>query len=522
MKKRMGKKILGVAIIVAAAIATISLMSAANESSIQVTSPNGGEYWRAVQKIEWTSSSVEKVDIYYSYNNGEIWVVVVTDWNASTGYIYWDTTTVTESNQVLINITGYADGRIWDTSDSTFTVDNTNPYSFVNHISPYWRSSTFDITASASDAMSGVASVELFYRYSNDNSTWSDWTSFKKDSEAPWEWSFDSPDGDGYYEFYSIATDNAGNDENPPAMADAIAGIDTQSPTTNHSLSGTMGENDWYVSDVEVTLDVSDDTSGVNETKYRIDDGSWNTYAIPFTVTTDGEHTIEYYSIGNAGNEESKKSVNFKIDKTAPTTSHSLDPSEPNGENGWYTSNVTVTLTSTDATSGVDYTEYRIDSGSWEKYTNAFTVSEDGNHTIDYYSVDNAGNDESVNSVSFKIDKTEPIINITNPKKGCLYIFDREVIRQLGKNTIIFGKITIRANATDNTSGIDRVEFLIDNESKHNDTEFPYNWSCDERSFFFKHSIKVIAYDKAGNMASNEIEVRIFNILKSPSPTLQL
>jgi hypothetical protein len=103
---------------------------------------------------------------------------------------------------------------------------NAYPNSCVNQISLYWQSLTpFTITATASDEDGYVESVELFYRYSTDNSTWGDWTSFGVDNEAPWSWSFNAPNGDGYYEFYSIATDDAGSVEDSPETADAIAGV---------------------------------------------------------------------------------------------------------------------------------------------------------------------------------------------------------------------------------------------------------------------------------------------------------
>jgi hypothetical protein len=72
---------------------------------------------------------------------------------------------------------------------------------------------------------SGVAGVELYYRHSLDNSTWGEWTSYGTDSAAPYSWSFTAPDGYALYEFYSVATDVAGNVEEPPEQADASCGV---------------------------------------------------------------------------------------------------------------------------------------------------------------------------------------------------------------------------------------------------------------------------------------------------------
>jgi hypothetical protein len=88
-------------------------------------------------------------------------------------------------------------------------------------------------------------------------------------------------------------------------------------------------------------------------------------------------------------------------DTTPPSTTHSL--SGTRGNAGWWLSDVTVTLTATDATSSVASTCYRVDGGAWQTYSKPFVVSGDGTCMVDYYSVDMAGNVESMKSVEVKI-----------------------------------------------------------------------------------------------------------------------
>ena len=109
----------------------------------------------------------------------------------------------------------------------------------------------------------------------------------------------------------------------------------------------------------------------------------------------------------------------------------------------------------------------------------------------------------------FTNDTTPPTVTITSPKEGFLYFRNRMITPFF--TTMIIGKIEIEVDAFDNESGIDRVEFYIDNVLKETLTSEPYSWMWDEMTFF-KHTIKVIAYDKAGNTASDEIDVIIFNI----------
>lgn len=67
-----------------------------------------------------------------------------------------------------------------------------------------------------------VTQVAFWYRHSPDNRNWGAWTSAGADADgAPWQLGFNYPDGYGYYEFHSVATDNTGNVEAAPLLADA-------------------------------------------------------------------------------------------------------------------------------------------------------------------------------------------------------------------------------------------------------------------------------------------------------------
>jgi len=77
-------------------------------------------------------------------------------------------------------------------------------------------------------------------------------------------------------------------------------------------------EDDVYVSDVTVTLTATDDQSGVDYTKYRLDDGEDQMYTVPFIVSELGEHIVYYYSVDKAGNVEDEKNCIFVIGEPAP------------------------------------------------------------------------------------------------------------------------------------------------------------------------------------------------------------
>jgi VCBS repeat-containing protein len=100
------------------------------------------------------------------------------------------------------------------------------------------------------------------------------------------------------------------------------------------------------------------------------------------------------------------------VDTTPPTTEILFAGTSL--ENGWFISDVVVTLTATDDFS-VATTLYSLDGKNWLAYTGPFTLFKDGMNTVYYYSIDTAGNFETVKSDTIIIDTdtTGPIITIT-------------------------------------------------------------------------------------------------------------
>ena len=81
--------------------------------------------------------------------------------------------------------------------------------------------------------------------------------------------------------------------------------------------------------------------------------------------------------------------------------------------------------------------------------------------------------------------------------------------------TIIMGNITVLVSAI-SLQIMDKLEFYVDDELKYTETNPAVSWQLvtwdwDEK-IFFKHTLKVVAYDKGSNTASDEIDVWIFNM----------
>ncbi len=276
--------------------------------------------------------------------------------------------------------------------------------------------------------------------------------------------------------------------------------IDRTPPATTASQSGTSGQAGWFRSAVGVALSAADDLSGVTSTFYRIDGGAWLEYVGPFTVDGDGIHTVEYHSTDVAGNAEDVKSVDIRIDTMAPKTSFSLDGTL--GENGWYTSTVAVTLTASDATSGVTSVAYRIGGGAQQEYTNPFIVDGDGTHTVEYFSTDIAGNTEAVRSLDVKIDTTPPTLFISFPAAEAF---------------LVESDVEVTWATADTSSGIDHFEVVLDGgtpvvlpatATSHTLTDVADG----------AHTIAVKAFDVAGNLRPESVRVTVDTTL----PTLSI
>jgi hypothetical protein len=174
-------------------------------------------------------------------------------------------------------------------------------------------------------------------------------------------------------------------------------------------------------------------------------------------------------------------------DTTPPVTIISFYPKYPNGDNGWYVTPVTITLEAMDM-SGVNTTYYSINSEPWVIYEEPFVLTEDNTYTIVYFSIDNDGNMEFPKLATVKVDQNPPFINLTykvigNPMQGW--------------------RIYFTAIAFDQMSGMDRVEFFLDDGLQ----EIIYGSGPYYKWYFqlgWGTTVRADAYDIAGNMNYGE------------------
>ncbi|RLC46894.1 MAG: hypothetical protein DRH70_04540, partial [Candidatus Coatesbacteria bacterium] len=257
----------------------------------------------------------------------------------------------------------------------------------------------------ANDGGSGLASTKLFYSFDGGDATYS---GLESDSSAG-SFEFNAPDGEGAYNFYTIAVDTASNEESPPQSADCHLTYDTTLPSSSCSSPSYCNGDQ-----ITVTFSASDALSGVSycDLYYRFGDGEWTSSGLreygdsgSFTFEpAEGDGTYQFYTIATdrAGNAEAAKSAETTtlLDTQEPVSSCSC-PSMTNA------SSVEITFSASDESSGLAHTKlyYRYAGGDWtfadeadsdEAGTFVFSF-DDGDGEYDFYTIaiDIAGNSES-------------------------------------------------------------------------------------------------------------------------------
>jgi len=171
---------------------------------------------------------------------------------------------------------------------------------------------------------------------------------------------------------------------------------------TPPSTSATGAPAGWSTTPVNLQFVLSQpEESGLAGIKYRINGDAEQDYTLLQTIpiTTEGTTVVSWYGTDLLGNVETARSATVTVDTVKPVTTSTLT--------GEWVPTDTVTLSRSDATSGIRNTYYSVDGASATTYTATFTVPE-GMHAVRYWSVDVAGNVEDTVTVTSKVDLTAP------------------------------------------------------------------------------------------------------------------
>jgi hypothetical protein len=355
-----------------------------------------------------------------------------------------------------------------------------------------WFRGTVTVTLNSAD-QAGLSGVDTRF-YQVDSGSWMTTTNTFLVS------------GDGVHDFRYYATDIAGNVE--PTQSFTV-GIDTVAPSVTHTVSGTLSASGWYTAPVTIILDGTDSTSGVGDEGYRYRMGTIGPWLSgkTFVVGGEGTRTFYYYALDRAGNQSEVMSGTVEVDSIPPLTTIQITGAV--GDNGWYRSTVGVTISITDATSGPEPDEvyYRLNSGPWVR-GNTVGISTDGDHVLEHYGVDRAGNRGQPVESPVRVDTTSPTapMNLIPSPAGWTNV----------------DQFSISWTPPADTSGIAGAYYKLDAEPSSNfDGIFvPNGTRIDNISVQVsgKHSITVWLRDMAGNTSFLNRAARINAFLYDAIP----
>lgn len=266
-------------------------------------------------------------------------------------------------------------------------------------------------------------------------------------SEKYFHTSFTIPNNisNGQHFFQVWAADNCGNMSVPVTVYFNV-NKDVTAPTGTHSINPT----NWTNGDVTITLNTTDDMSGVKRIKKP--DGSY-TYSVStiYVVPANGSYTFVLED--NVGNTRNYTVTINNIDKTAPTGSLSHNPTQ------WVNTDVKIHWSVADANSGVK--QIKLPDGTIKTTaTGDYTVSQNGTYTFIVYDV--AGNTLTLQETVTNIDKTPPTGSLShNPTDWVIdYVkihwtasdsqsgFNRVVLPDGTSTTNASGDFTVTDNGT--------------------------------------------------------------------------
>lgn len=315
-----------------------------------------------------------------------------------------------------------------------------------------WYKSDVTLSVVSSDLISGIASATV-----------------SVDGGAQTTYSTPIELTDGIHTVTLLATDNAGH----VTQTTQSFNIDTVTPVLNISLSGTMGLNNWYISNVTITPSVNDSGSGLAKLEVSQDGSAFTDYQSPITFS-DGMHSYQFRATDNAGNiTESGQTLN--VDTTTPTLE--LTTTGTMGLNGWYRSSAQIAALGTDSVSGVAKIEVSTDGGAYLPYTTPVTVN-DGQHNYQFQVIDNAGN-VTQTAKAVKVDTVTP--NLSLKLNGTH-----------GQNDWYVSSTSVIPTAADATSGIATLEVSQDGSV----------YTAYQSTLFSDgiHTYRLKATDNAGNI----------------------
>jgi hypothetical protein len=257
-----------------------------------------------------------------------------------------------------------------------------------------------------------------------------------------------------------IATSTETNPENGGDMSGYSFYIDKEAPVMSFEIEGDQYKGkSLYISErSRFKIVVTDEKSGVAKVDYSINNPSLKeTYTEPFEIKKEGVNTVAYASTDNVGNVALSKNQEVYMDRSLPHSKMNYSGKRfVNRDTSFITNQTQIVISASETGSGLQSINYTLDNGTQTVYTSPFTVENEGVHTLDYYAVDNVNNTEKTKNAYFVVDNSSPKISYNFSVKS----IGEKTVRD-SKYVIYPSNVILYVAATDNTSGVERLEYQI-------------------------------------------------------------
>ena len=297
----------------------------------------------------------------YAFWNGVAWQNETVD---SEGFMKYSSLALSPSGQKHISYTSSSGGLKYAYSNITIS-DDEPPISSVEVISPYrWESIPFNINVTAEDNISKVIKVELWYRFSDDNSSWGEWELLGFDGTSPWSFVFTAPYGSGHYRFSQKVYDTEGNPSSIPMLQSPRCGYDPVAPLAEAGENVTIREGDAVL----FNGSGSHDNVGIGNYTWHISYGGvvrilWGITA-QFQFDVPGNYTVSLVVTDNAGLADTDN-VTVTVHTYDPPGSEPPDDEKDTDGDGW--NDTTEQECGTDPYDNTSYPEDLDDDGTPDK-----------------------------------------------------------------------------------------------------------------------------------------------------------
>ena len=239
--------------------------------------------------------------------------------------------------------------------------------------------------------------------------------------------------------------------------ADGIAPV-----TKSHFLNSNKYVKDsktYYCDDLKVNLEATDQTSGVENIYYSIDEQPFKEFTDTLIFNNEKQYRLKYYSVDHVGNVGELKTTDFGVDKTPPVVNWRLE--------GDVNKNVAsgrskIIVMAEDALSGVKNIRYKIGNQPEKIYKNGIDLSliPSGQYEFRFWAEDNVGNiSDKENNMggteatvyAFIVDQVPPTVSslITGDQYAgkYLYVSPRSMCQLSGEDDMLeIGKIVYSFN----------------------------------------------------------------------------